>query len=380
MGTPRGSSRSRLVVDNTVWPSEAAGEEAVLAEFADETARSQAEPASTPTAEPEERRYRGLRLLSPHTPMKEVVRTVLVGCLSAMALGASFAIGFGYVWSDLSVLGPPAEIDSTAGALPRGGGSSLPLPTASPPASTETPSVPAETAPPTEVARSSTPAVRGPSAAPRAPTSAPLDRRASTPATRQPVPDPGPAFGVAVQRPSSAASAKADARASSPPVPDERRILTSQQPMLSAEGARVAETVTQSSPSFSVTPNPTRAAETGESIVSAAHRAELDAVRQAIARYQTAYSQKDVGAMALVWPSVDVAGVARAFGNVDRQALTFNDCRVTTAGKFATAVCPGQVRYIGRVGGRQMQERHGTWTIALERNGEAWQFTRLNVR
>jgi hypothetical protein len=58
----------------------------------------------------------------------------------------------------------------------------------------------------------------------------------------------------------------------------------------------------------------------------------------------------------------------------------FEDCRVTTAGNLATAVCPGQVRYIGRVGGRQMQARHGTWTIALERNGEAWQFTRLNVR
>lgn len=84
--------------------------------------------------------------------------------------------------------------------------------------------------------------------------------------------------------------------------------------------------------------------------------------------------------MALVWPSLDIVGTARVFADTDQQTLTFTDCRVTTAGNLATAVCPGQVRYVGRVGGRQLQERRGMWTIALERDDDTWTFVRLNVQ
>ena len=84
--------------------------------------------------------------------------------------------------------------------------------------------------------------------------------------------------------------------------------------------------------------------------------------------------------MAIVWPTLDTDGVARAFADVDHQVLTLVDCRVTASGDIATAVCPGHIRYIRRIGGRSIQERNGTWTIALERSGNTWEFVRLKVR
>jgi hypothetical protein len=304
MGTSRGSSQSRLVVDDTVWASEAVGEEAVLAEFADETALSQPPPAPSMALELVEPPNRGLRLFSPRTPIKEVVRTVLVGCLSAMALGASFAIGFGYVWADRAALVPAVDT-----ALTREGSRSD--------AATKVSSAPAAPA-------SSSPSA-APNASQRPATPAPLERPSAATVTRPDGADPGPAFGVPIQRAAPPDTSRAGDRAPARASTDEP--IPASKPMLFSESAVVAEPVAPLRSSTRpaeppalpvVTPSPARSGETSESAAAAMHRADLDAVRAAIERYQTAYSQKDIGAMALVWPSVDVAGVARAFENVDR--------------------------------------------------------------
>jgi hypothetical protein len=368
----RASNRARLVVDETAW-TEAAGEAAVLAEFADETAVVQANVPAATEFEPYQRPHRGLRLLNPHTPMREVVRTILVGCLSAMALGASFAIGFGYVWSDRSgapTSTSPAPVDGTAPSPNRGWlwptlpeRSSPPRATAAPaPQRTEgLGNSPSRAEPKGSAPRTSNRVPAQASKAPRATASSAIS-------TETTAADPTAATPPVM----------ADRADASSPALEEESILPSE-PMLSAESGVVAVPVAPSPP-VRPYPGPANAATEVGSGASAGQRVEVDAVRQAIERYETAYSQKDLGLMALVWPSLDIAGVARAFESVDRQALTLGECRVTTAGTLATAVCPGQVRYVGRVGNRQMQERQGTWTIALERRGDAWQFVRLNVR
>lgn len=374
MSSSRGSGRSQLAVEETVWASETEGAEEVLAEFADETALT-TEPVRMVTSEQPTAPLRTLRVLSPHTPMREVVRTMIIGCLSALALGASFAIGFGYLGSDLSS-GPtrartrssPVVVPPTAASRPAMRAQSSATPAAS--SSTASSAAPDRSA--------SSPAAEGRESSARADRRAPSTREISTPRAGVAV-DPGPAVGAPLRKVPPPDEAPPDAFAAPESGSNETVLIA--KPMLSAESAVIPEPVAPAPPSPGSVPGSRSPAE-DESMVprSSSHQADFNAVREAIGRYQAAYSRKDIGAMALVWPSIDVAGVARAFENVDRQALTFSDCRVTTVGKFATAVCPGQVRYVGRVGGRRMQERHGTWTIALERNGDAWQFTRLNVR
>lgn len=358
----RASSRPRLVAEDTAW-TEAAGEAAVLAEFADESAIVQASAPAVAELEPYQRPYRGLRLLNPHTPMREIVRMVLVGCLSAMAVGASFAIGFGYVWSDRSGAPTSPAPDEVATPRPYQGWWWPTLPQASPPRVASTPAPQKATPPPPmpQAARSS-----GDKPAPSVQASKSSSAQASSAVSTE----------TTVANRNAARAPTAD-EAEVPSAAVEEESTLPSQPMLSGESGAVAGPV---APLLTVTPYPGPAATEFSTGANAVHRVEADAVRQAIERYAAAYSHKDVGAMALVWPSVDVPGVARAFESVDRQALTLGECRVTTAGNLATAVCPGQVRYVGRVGSRQMQERQGTWTIALERRGEAWQFVRLNVR
>lgn len=369
------------LLDASPWPLEEAGEDAVLAEFADETKLASggaihelsAEPPAVVSARAPSSRSRRWR---------DMVRTLVLGCLSAMALGASFAIGFGYVWSDrASLLAIPDTAEtSESTSRPYVPGWWLALPPAAP--ALDAAKAPA--GPPAPIHPST---VRAP-AAPNPPTAS----RKSAPAAVTPVKAPNlPSTGVTLldeRGTSTTPTAETTGTTRSDPVPasvsDQPGILPSRalapgdipsaptrQSLVSAGfdvAARTPRTSVIAAIPPDVAPTPT------------ANRADVDAVRHTIALYQSAYSQMDIGAMAAVWPSLDTASVERAFASVDRQALTLHECRVTTAGDLATAVCPGQVRYVGRVGGRQMQERRGTWTIALERRGDAWQFVRLNAR
>jgi hypothetical protein len=88
---------------------ELADERTALAEFADEpvlTPLSRATAVGTApvfakvSAASSGVRIRPVPLLDPRSPLLPVLWTFLIGCVSAMAFGASFAIGFKYVWTD----------------------------------------------------------------------------------------------------------------------------------------------------------------------------------------------------------------------------------------------------------------------------------------
>lgn len=383
MGAPQPHLRPHLVVDHAAQSSDRTEEQAVLAEFADESSLPQ--PALQP--------------VTPVTPVtlgtaapaaaprrtSEIVRTALIGCLSAMALGASFAIGFGYVWSDRTATPVSSAWSEGSVEVP------LPVGSASPPAA------PAAVNPGVEVGSSTTPeATAKTPSVPTAPTPAvPTPRSISPDSRRQATRE------VATPNSGAVASTDDDRAAARTPAFSYRRSginRRTQTPAASSKVSPSASVVAPTEPSAAAPAPPVaaRAADRDASEASSTraaaapptpapatvrpNRADINAVNQALSQYQVAYSRKDVGAMAGIWPTVDARGVERAFAGIDRQALTLSDCRVTTAGNLATAVCDGRVLYVGRVGGRNAQERQGTWTIALERSGEAWQFVRLNVR
>jgi hypothetical protein len=380
-----GASQANLnpvLVDEDPWPLEEAGEDAVLAVFADETKLGSVKAlAPTTVAEvvPAVRVARATVEPSERRPLSDLVRTLAIGCLSAMALGASFAIGFGYVWSDRAapVTAPHATASGESTPRPYLPGWWMPLPQAASRRDASKASPPAS--------KPIQPSTLRATAAAKAPKTLPSSADTRKPAAieRSPV---GPAAARANESGVAAASAvekkTADVEPTSAAAATDDDVLPSQA-MLSGESAPTREWLATTESLSAARPDREAAAPpvlAHAASVPMSSRGDVDAVRHTIALYQSAYSQMDVGAMAAVWPSLDTASVERAFASVDRQSLTLSECRVTTAGNLATAVCPGQVRYVGRVGGRQLQERQGIWTIALERRGDAWQLVRLNVR
>ena len=108
--------------------------------------------------------------------------------------------------------------------------------------------------------------------------------------------------------------------------------------------------------------------------------ADRAAIERLLEAYESAYDQRDVGAVAALWPSSDAAGLTRAFNSVKAQNLTFGNCRVAIEGDRATIECPGEIRYVRQVGGGALQTRRATWTITVVRAADRWQVGDVVVR
>lgn len=103
-------------------------------------------------------------------------------------------------------------------------------------------------------------------------------------------------------------------------------------------------------------------------------------VLEVLQRYRAAYDSLDAASAHAVWPSVDTAALARAFGDLSSQQLRFANCGVDVRGGVAQATCSGTARYVPRVGGRQPREEARTWTFALRKNGPQWVIESARVR
>lgn len=103
-------------------------------------------------------------------------------------------------------------------------------------------------------------------------------------------------------------------------------------------------------------------------------------VLEVLQRYRAAYDALDAASAHAVWPSVDTAALARAFGDLSSQQLRFANCGVDVRGGVAQATCSGTARYVPRVGGRQPREEARTWTFALRKNGPQWVIESARVR
>jgi hypothetical protein len=99
---------------------------------------------------------------------------------------------------------------------------------------------------------------------------------------------------------------------------------------------------------------------------------EADLVRQVLQQYRSAYERLDAASARAVWPGVNEVALARAFGDLESQTLTFQNCDVRLQIDEATATCHGTTRYVPRVGGREPRVEPRRWTFTLRRFGSDW--------
>jgi hypothetical protein len=107
---------------------------------------------------------------------------------------------------------------------------------------------------------------------------------------------------------------------------------------------------------------------------------ETTAVRVALAKYASAYSDLDAAAVAAVWPSVDRAGLRKAFSALDAQQVTFDHCDVQVSGAAGRATCVGSAMWRPKIGGGNAREQNRTWTFLLKNAGGSWQIVKSDAR
>jgi hypothetical protein len=103
-------------------------------------------------------------------------------------------------------------------------------------------------------------------------------------------------------------------------------------------------------------------------------------VADVLRRYARAYGDLDVGAARDVWPGVDERALARAFGSLASQSVSFDDCQIAVHGATANASCRGQASYVGKVGRGAPRIEPRTWRFELRRDGETWKIENAEAR
>ena len=116
-------------------------------------------------------------------------------------------------------------------------------------------------------------------------------------------------------------------------------------------------------------------------VASAATIDEREAIQNVLGEFRAAYADLDARAVKHVWPSASEAALAKAFANLESQAVAYYECDTTIAVETARAACEGQVSYVGRVGPRQPRTQNREWTFTLRKvEGDRWQIDRVQVR
>jgi hypothetical protein len=206
------------------------------------------------------------------------------------------------------------------------------------------------------------PALADPPAAPIR--SAPIVRHPLDPATR---PEPrvaaSPRLEPAADTPRDAPDRPSIELPSPPTLTGE---LVEHLPVAPAAPAFVAESPAPSPPS--------------ESASAALGRQERIAIEQLLAQYRHAYDARDAVAASAIWPSVDVPALERAFAGIKSQQVLFDRCDLKVAPDRATAVCPGSLTFVRRVGTASAEVRRLAWTFAFERASQGWQIARVAAR
>jgi hypothetical protein len=103
-------------------------------------------------------------------------------------------------------------------------------------------------------------------------------------------------------------------------------------------------------------------------------------IRQVLDRYQEAFSALDAGAAKLVWPSVDVGALDRAFQGLQTQRVELQDCRIAVDETQAVAVCGGLLRYVPRVGRKSERVERRQFEFGLRRVDDVWAIDHVESR
>lgn len=115
-------------------------------------------------------------------------------------------------------------------------------------------------------------------------------------------------------------------------------------------------------------------------LVPAAPSTNSVVVQAILARYANAYERLDAGSVKEIWPTVDERALARAFGDLQAQSITFEACDLTIGDTRATASCRGSATYVTGVGKRSNVTQKRQWTFLLERSPERWAIQEIQVR
>lgn len=107
---------------------------------------------------------------------------------------------------------------------------------------------------------------------------------------------------------------------------------------------------------------------------------DRQAINAVLGQYQAAYSRLDTNAVRAIWPGLNVSSLERAFGQVERQAVTFSTCSVAIIGAGATARCQGSASYVPKVGNRTERVDHRQWQIELRKSGDNWRIVNVDSR
>jgi hypothetical protein len=96
-------------------------------------------------------------------------------------------------------------------------------------------------------------------------------------------------------------------------------------------------------------------------------------VRAVLQKYQAAYERLDAGLVHAVWPGVNEAALARAFGGLESQALDFKTCYIQLRGATADVLCTGSTRYVPKVGSREPRVEPLAWNFTLRKRASDWE-------
>jgi hypothetical protein len=95
-------------------------------------------------------------------------------------------------------------------------------------------------------------------------------------------------------------------------------------------------------------------------------------IQRVLQRYRAAYQVLDARSARDVWPAVNQAALSRAFGGLESQTLSFDECDVRVRGSAGGATCRGTASYVPKVGSREERVESRTWTFVLRKIGADW--------
>ena len=106
------------------------------------------------------------------------------------------------------------------------------------------------------------------------------------------------------------------------------------------------------------------------------------AVDTVLTRYRLAVNALDATATKAVWPGVDERLLARAFGQIQMQEITFADCQtnVTSTTTRADITCRGSIRYVPRIGARTERVELRRWRFVVVQSGRDWHLESVDSR
>jgi len=172
-----------------------------------------------------------------------------------------------------------------------------------------------------------------------------------------------------VRVPPSTSSAPAAITASAPPA----QPPVQPQPVQPASAPRGVQTLPPRPMSDVAAASTSPAA--GSAVVSALLVTNADdraLVDQALQRYRRAYNKLDAHSARVVYPAVNEGALARAFGSLESQLISFESCDIDLEGRLASATCHGTSRYVPKIGNHEPRIEPRIWNFTLRKEGGDW--------